>query len=399
MAAHRPSRDHANPPHLEGRGRPRRPADPVRPRAARGRRPRPVRRAPRGRPADHGRGPPLPPAARPAGRGARPDLRLARRARLGADRHPRRARRVRRHRHPQRAARDAARDGRLPPGRRAARPRRSTPGLLAAERLGVPHGRIAIMAHAMETWSLPVVAPALDAHRERLGLHPDPDARPDRRAARGSPRFPEALEGPADVAPAHGLRFREPDLAPPFDPGVDPRPLVYATYGSVSPSRCPSSRSCSAPPSTRSTTCPARVLFTVAGAPTARARTGAGERARGDLGPAGARHAARRGRPLPRRIGHDPDGAGRRRAGRDRPRLRRPAAQRRAGRRDGRGHRAAGWPAGLAGIGDAVRRVLEEPSYARAAAGRLADEVAALPPVSGRHRSDAPAGSLPRVAA
>ena len=36
-------------------------------------------------------------------------------------------------------------------------------GLLAAERLGVPHGRIAIMAADMEAWSLPVVAPGSTA--------------------------------------------------------------------------------------------------------------------------------------------------------------------------------------------------------------------------------------------
>jgi UDP:flavonoid glycosyltransferase YjiC (YdhE family) len=42
-------------------------------------------------------------------------------------------------------------------------------GLLAAERLAVPHGRIGIMAHAAETWSMSLVAPVLDRHRERLG--------------------------------------------------------------------------------------------------------------------------------------------------------------------------------------------------------------------------------------
>ena len=54
----------------------------------------------------------------------------------------------------------------------------------------------------------------------------------------------------------------------------------------------------------------------------------------------------------------------------------------------GAGIALPGWPEGLAGIGDAVRRVLEEPSYGRVA-GRIADEVAALPPVERRHRSDA----------
>src|SRR5262245_9522077 len=41
-------------------------------------------------------------------------------------------------------------------------------GLLAAERRGVPHGRIGIWAMENNTWSLPVVAPVLDGHRARL---------------------------------------------------------------------------------------------------------------------------------------------------------------------------------------------------------------------------------------
>jgi UDP:flavonoid glycosyltransferase YjiC (YdhE family) len=48
----------------------------------------------------------------------------------------------------------------------------------------------------------------------------------------------------------------------------------------------------------------------------------------------------------------------------------------------GAGIALPGWPEGLAGLGDAVRRVLGEPSY-RHVAERVADEVAALPPVSG----------------
>jgi UDP:flavonoid glycosyltransferase YjiC (YdhE family) len=110
-------------------------------------------------------------------------------------------------------------------------------GLLAAERLGVPHGRIAIMAAGAETWGVPVVAGVLDEHRKRLGLRPDPDGR----RITESPYLtviPEALEDPHDFGPLHAVRFREPQPEPRALPDWwdgDRRPLVYATYGSVTP--------------------------------------------------------------------------------------------------------------------------------------------------------------------
>ena len=110
-------------------------------------------------------------------------------------------------------------------------------GLLAAERLGVRHGRIGIMAAETETWGVPLVAPVLDRHRRRLGLRPDPHG--DRIHA--SPYLtvvPEAMEAPADHGPPHTLRFREQEPAPLPLPdwwGDDERPLIYVTYGSVRP--------------------------------------------------------------------------------------------------------------------------------------------------------------------
>jgi len=99
-------------------------------------------------------------------------------------------------------------------------------GLLAAERRGLPHGRIGIWAMANNTWSLPLVAPVLDAHRARLGMPVDP------RGERilNSPvltLFPEALEDPDD--PGYALRFRE---EPPEPVACEP---LYVTYGSVLP--------------------------------------------------------------------------------------------------------------------------------------------------------------------
>lgn len=110
-------------------------------------------------------------------------------------------------------------------------------GLLAAERLGVRHGRIAIMAAGTETWGVPVVAPVLDEHRARLGLRPDPAGRRITESAYLTV-IPEALEDPDDFGPAHALRFREPRPEPRPLPvwwsDASP-PLVYVTYGSVTP--------------------------------------------------------------------------------------------------------------------------------------------------------------------
>jgi len=99
-------------------------------------------------------------------------------------------------------------------------------GMLAAERRGIPHGRIGIWAMANNTWSLPLVAPVLDAHRARLGMPVDPRGQ----RILNSPvltLFPEALEDPDD--PGYALRFRE---EAPEPVGCEP---LYVTYGSVLP--------------------------------------------------------------------------------------------------------------------------------------------------------------------
>jgi UDP:flavonoid glycosyltransferase YjiC (YdhE family) len=252
-------------------------------------------------------------------------------------------------------------------------------GLLAAERLGVPHGRVAIMGADMETWGIPVVAPALDAHRARLGLRPDPAGS---RIA-GSPYltvFPHALESPSDPGPAHALRFREDDAAPPFDPGADERPLLYATYGSVAPAQP------GFPELFRATVealadVPARVLFTIGGAD------------RGALGAVPENVRVESWIPQASVMPHAAavlchGGSGTTRmalaAGvpvvvvpgfADQPRNAARVAEL------GAGVALAEWPEGVAGIGDAVRRVLEDGSFARVAA-TVAAEVAALPPVA-----------------
>jgi hypothetical protein len=99
-------------------------------------------------------------------------------------------------------------------------------GMLAAERRGLPHGRIGIWATENNTWSLPLVAPALDAHRAGLGMPVDPHGE----RILNSPvltLFPEALEDPADTG--YALRFRV-DAPPPV-----PCEPLYVTFGSVLP--------------------------------------------------------------------------------------------------------------------------------------------------------------------
>ncbi len=247
-------------------------------------------------------------------------------------------------------------------------------GLLAAERLAVPHGRIAIMAHEMESWSLPVVAPVLDAHREGIGLRPDPDGS---RIAESAwlTAFPEALEKPMDRGPAHGLRFREGDPAPPGD-----RSLLYVTYGSVAPALPDFPRLFRATVDALEGV-DAEVLFTV------------GSADRAALGPVPDTVRVESWVPqaevMPRAaavLSHGGSGTLSIALAAGVPCVVVPGfadQPRNAARLHamGAGIGLAKWPAGLAGIGDAVRRVLEEPAY-RVAAGRVARETAALPHVS-----------------
>jgi UDP:flavonoid glycosyltransferase YjiC (YdhE family) len=270
-------------------------------------------------------------------------------------------------------------------------------GLLAAERHGVPHGRIAIMAAVMEAWSVPVVAGVLDSHRKRLGLRPDPSGR----RLSESPYLtviPEAMEDPEHLGPPQTLRFREPDQEPwplPDWWGADERPLVYVSYGSVTPTLD------SFPAQFRATVAalerlPARVLFTVGN-----------DVEFGALGPIPAN--VRVERWIPQRavmphaaamVCHGGAGSTRMALAAGVPLIVVPGFAdqlRNAGHVAALGAGIALSPGELGGLEGAVRRLLDEPSY-RAAAGRVAAEVAALPVVD-----EAPAAlgqqlSLPRAA-
>jgi UDP:flavonoid glycosyltransferase YjiC (YdhE family) len=114
-----------------------------------------------------------------------------------------------------------------------------TGALLAAEKAGVPAVSVGITMRSIG-WPLrATIAEALDDLRADVGLEPDPDlARLD-----AMPLFtltPEALEDPAAPGPPGVLRFR--DAPPAAAPRPLPRwwkddadPLVYLTLGSVAP--------------------------------------------------------------------------------------------------------------------------------------------------------------------
>ncbi len=106
---------------------------------------------------------------------------------------------------------------------------------LAAELHGVRHARVAIGLASTEELGLGIAAGAIDAIRRAEGLPPDPDA--DR--LRSSPYlsvFPESLDE-GDQPDTH--RFHDPTWEEPpgelprWWPGREEEPLVYVTFGSV----------------------------------------------------------------------------------------------------------------------------------------------------------------------
>jgi UDP:flavonoid glycosyltransferase YjiC (YdhE family) len=253
-------------------------------------------------------------------------------------------------------------------------------GLLAAERLGMRHGRIGLMAAAMESWAMPVVAPVLDAHRARLGVRPDPSSS---RIA-GSPYLtvlPEAMEDDDDRGPEHALRFREPAPDPRPLPDWwrgDERPLVYVSYGSVRPT-LPGFAELFRATVAALAGLEARVLFTVGTEVDLEA-----------LGPAPANVRVERWVPqadvMPHAaamVGHGGSGTTRMALAGGVPAVVIPGfadQPRNAERVAALGAGIAVAEEDVAGLGEAVRRLLGEPSF-RTAAQRVAAEVAALPAV------------------
>jgi len=107
-------------------------------------------------------------------------------------------------------------------------------GFVAAEKLGIPHARVAICARGAEDEIRAHSAAAVDAHRRTVGLSPDPSGDRIRREASLS-LFPCSFDA-LQTEPAELLRFRALRKQPPPLPdwwGGRQGPFVYVTLGTV----------------------------------------------------------------------------------------------------------------------------------------------------------------------
>jgi UDP:flavonoid glycosyltransferase YjiC (YdhE family) len=111
-------------------------------------------------------------------------------------------------------------------------------GGLAAERLGIPGVRVGITLGATEKMVIPAAGAALEELRRDVGLHADPGGE----RITGEPYFtltPAGMEDPGRPGVPGVQRFREsggtaPQPLPDWWDGDD-RPLVYLTFGTVAP--------------------------------------------------------------------------------------------------------------------------------------------------------------------
>jgi MGT family glycosyltransferase len=107
-------------------------------------------------------------------------------------------------------------------------------GLVAAEKLGVPHVRIAIFAQRWEAEVLSLAAAAVDGHGRGVGLPPDPAG--DRiRDEVALTLFPRSFEAVEPVSSVHRFRLAPKKEAPPLPDwwGGRQEPFVYVTLGMV----------------------------------------------------------------------------------------------------------------------------------------------------------------------
>jgi hypothetical protein len=106
--------------------------------------------------------------------------------------------------------------------------------VVAAEKLGIPHVRVAIHAPSAENQIFGYAASSVDEHRRAAGLSPDPAGEKLLRET-SLTLFPASLEAQG-VPLATVFRFRaSPPKAPPLPDwwGALSGPLVYATLGTV----------------------------------------------------------------------------------------------------------------------------------------------------------------------
>lgn len=108
-------------------------------------------------------------------------------------------------------------------------------GFVAAEKLGVPHARVAICAPGFEATIRSVAGPYIEAHRERLGVPLDPSGE-RMRSEPSLTLFPRTFDAFSEgSAPLHRFRTTQ-QAAPPLPQwwGTREGPFVYATLGTVS---------------------------------------------------------------------------------------------------------------------------------------------------------------------
>jgi UDP:flavonoid glycosyltransferase YjiC (YdhE family) len=254
-------------------------------------------------------------------------------------------------------------------------------GAIAAERLGIPHATVGVsLVASTDRLYIGAAAPVVDELSTALGLDPDPGAE-RLLAAPVLTRAPQSLDDPA--APIDALRFREPREPevplPNWWNGSGAR-LVYVSFGSEVPTMSffPGLYRAALAALLKE---PLRVLVTI------------GDKADpaelGELPPhvrverwvpqeAVMPHAAAM-------VGHGGSGSTLTALAWGLPMVLLPlfADQPQNARRvdeAGAGVLLDGGPPALAGLGAALRDLLDDPSYA-AAAGRIRDEMAALPPV------------------
>lgn len=107
--------------------------------------------------------------------------------------------------------------------------------VVAAENAGIPHARVAIQLNGAEMKTFAAATPSVDGHRERLGVPVDP-AGVRLCSAPALTLLPGSLEEPADAGTGSIRRFRATRGAPAALPafwGDDGRPLLYVTLGTV----------------------------------------------------------------------------------------------------------------------------------------------------------------------
>ena len=246
-------------------------------------------------------------------------------------------------------------------------------GPLAAERAAIPSAHVSIGLGTLGASVTGWVAPSLDRLRGELGLAPDPGGErvydrpmlsltpPARRRRRARPPLPRAPPGRRAGTALVGRRRT---------PARLPLVRLGRAHDADVPAALPrgdrAARALADPPAREHRPPRSR-----------RARAPARERARRALGRRGRDRPPRRRDGQPRRRGQHPRRARRRDTAGRAAAVRRAAVQRGGGCRAGAGITADG----VAGVGDALRRLLANEAYARRAQA-IAAEVAALPPVS-----------------